>query len=174
MNCSEHSQSRHRDLWWAGIRSLLLLFAFISSHRFLSKTMVMVVFSSPTTSCTAPFLTIHSDYVYLHVYPHLYALSLSTSVSIYPSLNLLSLQSTYPYLSLPLSLSSSVSIYPSFSLLSLYSTYPYLSLPLSLSSSVSIYLNLLSLHLTSFSDTPWTQTQVGVGGQTKTGVGVTD
>ena len=109
-------------------------------------------------------LTLHSDYVYLHVYPHLYALSLSTSVSIYPSLNLLPLQSTYPHLSLPLSLSSSVSIYPSFSLLSLHSTYPYLSLPLSLSSSVSIYLNLLSLHLTSFSDTPWTQTQVGVGG----------
>ena len=81
---------------------------------------------------------LHSDYVYLHVYPHLYALSLSTSVSIYPSLNLLSLQSTYPYLSLPLSLSSSVSIYPSFSLLSLHSTYPYPYLPQSPSTPLTL------------------------------------
>ena len=57
-NCSEHSQSRHRDLWRAGIRSLLLVFAFISSHRFLFKTMVTVVFSSPTTSCTVPFVNL--------------------------------------------------------------------------------------------------------------------
>ena len=48
-NCSEHSQSRHRDLWRAGIRSLLLVFAFISSHRILFKTMVTLVFSSHTT-----------------------------------------------------------------------------------------------------------------------------